>query len=87
MREGLDPFPLLVISIEENRILREQIGKRRMRFTFRTMSFVYCSSSTAGTSVRSTHTGAGCLDRVVRVVSRRGRVSLDIPFHRSAYIT
>src|SRR5215831_9479106 len=49
MREGLDPFPFLVISvaswinqrqqqvieylIEENRVLREQMGNRRMRFT------------------------------------------------------
>src|SRR6516165_10046888 len=49
MRTGLDPFSFLVISvagwmnqrqqqvieylIEENRVLREQIGKRRMRFT------------------------------------------------------
>jgi hypothetical protein len=49
MRDGLDPFSFLVISIagwmnqrqqqvieylvEENRVLREQIGDRRMRFT------------------------------------------------------
>ena len=49
MRAGLDPFSFLVVSvagwisqrqqrvieylIEENRVLREQIGKRRMRFT------------------------------------------------------
>src|SRR5438552_11148774 len=49
MRAGLDPFSFLVISIagwmnqhqqrvieylmEENRVLREQIGNRRMRFT------------------------------------------------------
>ena len=49
MRAGLDPFSFVVISIagwmnqrqqqvieylvEENRVLREQIGKRRMRFT------------------------------------------------------
>jgi transposase InsO family protein len=49
MRTGLDPFSFLVVSIagwmnqrqqqvieyliEENRVLREQIGKRRMRFT------------------------------------------------------
>src|SRR5688572_5171778 len=48
MRSGLDPFSVLVVSIagwmnrrqrhvieylmEENRVLREQIGKRRMRF-------------------------------------------------------
>src|SRR5215831_15947778 len=49
MQAGLDPFTFLIISIagwmnqrqqqvieylvEENRVLREQIGKRRMRFT------------------------------------------------------
>jgi len=49
MRSGLDPFSFLVVSvagwinqrqqqlieylIEENRVLREQIGKRRMRFS------------------------------------------------------
>ena len=49
MRAGLDPFSFLVISmagwinerqqqvieylVEENRVLREQIGSRRMRFT------------------------------------------------------
>jgi len=49
MRDGLDPFSFLVVSIagwmnqrqqqvsitsfEENRVLREQIGNRRMRFT------------------------------------------------------
>ena len=49
MRGGLDPFTFLVVSIsgwmsqhqhqvieyliEENRVLREQIGNRRMRFT------------------------------------------------------
>ena len=49
MRAGLDPFSFLVVSIagwmnqrqqqvieyliEENRVLREQIGNRRMRFT------------------------------------------------------
>src|SRR6185369_5026168 len=49
MRTGLDPFSFLVFSIagwinqrqqqvieylvEENRVLREQIGNRRMRFT------------------------------------------------------
>jgi len=49
MRAGLDPFSFLLISIagwmnqrqqqiieylvEENRVLREQIGKRRMRFS------------------------------------------------------
>ena len=49
MRAGMDPFSFLVISIagwmnqrqqhvieyliEENRVLREQIGSRRMRFT------------------------------------------------------
>src|SRR6516164_1694897 len=49
MCDGLDPFSFLVISfagwinqrqqhvieylVEENRVLREQIGKRRMRFT------------------------------------------------------
>src|SRR5215831_2188241 len=49
MRAGLDPFTFLIISIagwmnqrqqqvieylvEENRVLREQIGNRRMRFT------------------------------------------------------
>jgi len=49
MRAGLDPFTFLVVSIsgwinqrqqqvieylvEENRVLREQIGNRRMRFT------------------------------------------------------
>src|SRR5215468_4309892 len=49
MQSGLDPFTFLVISIagwmnqrqqqvieylvEENRVLREQVGKRRIRFT------------------------------------------------------
>ena len=49
MRSGLDPFSFLVVCvagwinrreqqvieylIEENRVLREQIGKRRMRFS------------------------------------------------------
>jgi putative transposase len=49
MRAGLDPFSFLVVSIagwmnqhqhkviqyliEENRVLREQMGKRRMRFS------------------------------------------------------
>jgi hypothetical protein len=49
MRAGLDPFSFLVVAIagwinqrqqqlieylvEENRVLREQIGNRRMRFT------------------------------------------------------
>src|SRR5215475_14533336 len=49
MRAGLDPFTFLIVSIagcmnqrqqqvieylmEENRVLREQIGNRRMRFT------------------------------------------------------
>jgi hypothetical protein len=49
MRAGLDPFSFLVISlagwinerqqqvieylVEENRVLREQIGSHRMRFT------------------------------------------------------
>ena len=49
MRAGLDPFSFLVVSlagwinqrqqqlieylVEENRVLREQIGNRRMRFT------------------------------------------------------
>jgi len=49
MQAGLDPFTFLIVSIagwmnqrqqqvieylmEENRVLREQIGNRRMRFT------------------------------------------------------
>jgi len=32
---------------------------------FRTTSFMHCSSSTAGTSVRLTRSWAGCPDRVV----------------------
>ena len=51
---------------------------------FRTMSRMDCSSSKAGTSARHTPTGAGCPDSsLVWAVSRRGSVSLDIPFHRS----
>src|SRR5215831_8562002 len=48
---------------------------------FRTTSFMHCSSSTAGT-IGSSNPELGWLPRprcCVRVVSRRGGVSLDIP--------
>src|SRR5262245_20521615 len=45
---------------------RSMVGLNRpFADQFRTTSFMHCSSSTAGTSVRLTRSWAGCPDRVV----------------------
>ena len=87
MRAGVDPFSFLVIStagwinqrqqqlieylVEENRVLWEQIGNRRMRFTDEPTSSVSSESKearpeslSAGRNHRHTPDAAGLASRV-----------------------